>query len=374
MSTSVPDRAQKTQERQTLSAQPIHINNVSAALSTSHIIQNDRIHNTGKPRSHKRTNPRSAREISKVDYTVFYNSGDTTTESSPSPKRSRTVAEVSLREPTKSRINAQHMITRHRLQEMSPNGGRVKLLGTVTSPQPILPKPKIKLENIKHEPVVKTEKQQDVEDYLAKGYCLSAHTDGSACANIQNPSNVNVPPMSIREHQRKQRADKALFLAGLIANQSAKNNCRNAVTDANVQYKSNNIQDKPNQLPCDLNTATKVVPAEKDTEDIQSDSISTTENALPNNAIIMELNDLNSNDNTSRNAVTQVEEVDGNINATKSSLMLKEHIETLDRNGVTTRAVADNQTNSEKNCDLNTTLTVMVLWLQFCFLTVFRAL
>ena len=205
---------------------PIHVNNVSAALSTSHIIESDRIHNTRKPKSRKRTNPRSARETSKVDYTVFYNSGETTTESSPSPKRSRTVAEISLREPTESRLNAQRMITRRRLQEMSPTGCRVKLLGTATSPQPILPKPKIKLEKIKREPIVKTEKQLEIEDYLAKGLCLSAHTDGSACANIQNPNNVNVPPMSIREHRRKQRADKALFLAGLIAKQTAANNAR----------------------------------------------------------------------------------------------------------------------------------------------------
>ena len=95
------------------------VNKVSASLSSANIIESDHIHNTRKVRSRKRTNPRAAHDTSMVDYTTFYNSEDTTTtESSPSPKRTCTVAEISLREPTESRINAQRMITRKRLQDM----------------------------------------------------------------------------------------------------------------------------------------------------------------------------------------------------------------------------------------------------------------
>ena len=129
-----------------------------------------------------------------------------------------------------SRINAQQIITRRRLQEVSPKGHRVKLIGTATSPQPLF-KPKIKTESIKRENIVKSEKQQEIDDYLAKGLCLSAHTYGSACANIQNPNNVNIAPMGIREHRRKQRAEKALFLAGLLAKQATATKDRIAVTD-----------------------------------------------------------------------------------------------------------------------------------------------
>ena len=246
-SNSVSAPTNSIQDTTSSPSQVEKINKVSASLSSAHIIESDCIHNTRKVRSRKRTNPRSARDTTKVDYTTFYNSEDTTTESSPSPKRTRTVAEVSLREPTESRINTQYMITRKRLQEMSPNGSRVRLLGTVTSPQPLF-KPKIKMENIQRETIVKSEKQQEIEDYLAKGLCLSAHTDGSACTNIQNPNNVNVAPMSIREHQKKQRAEKALFLAGLLAKQSTTTSTRNAVTDA--------ISDTPTVQSTEVSTTT----------------------------------------------------------------------------------------------------------------------
>ena len=78
---------------------PVHevqVNKVSASLSSAHIIDSNRIHNTRKigSRARKHTNPRSARSTTKVDYSTFYNSEDTTTESSPSPKRTRTIAEI----------------------------------------------------------------------------------------------------------------------------------------------------------------------------------------------------------------------------------------------------------------------------------------
>ena len=236
------------------------------------------------------------------------------------------------------------MITRRRLQEMSPTGCRVKLLGTATSPQPILPKPKIKLEKIKREPIVKTEKQLEIEDYLAKGLCLSAHTDGSACANIQNPNNVNVPPMNIREHQRKQRADKALFLAGLIAKQTTANNHGNAVTTENIQDNPNDLS----QLPADINAVTNGA---------QSNEILTTENTLPTDTVTTEVNYLNNCENSSRNAVTTDDPADVGERTAKPILSLKEHIDMLDRNGVTASNVAQEHTDSENNCDLNKTLT-----------------
>ena len=296
------------------------INKVSASLSSAHIIDSDRIHNTRKLRSRKQTNPRSARDTTKVDYTTFYNSEDTTTESSPSPKRTCTVAEVSLREPTESRINAQRMITHKRLQEMSPNGSRVRLLGTATSPQPLF-KPKIKTENIKHESIVKSEKQQEIDDYLAKGLCLSAHTDGSACVNIQNPNNVNVAPMSIREHRKKQRAEKALLLAGLLAKQSTMTNARNAVTDVIL-----------------------------DTSSVQSTEVSTTTTIDSSDApkVI---------ETCARNAVTMAEPCGSGEKATVLELMQNEQDYTRNGNGVTDSNVNIESTNTEKATDLENTIT-----------------
>ena len=90
---------------------------------------------------------------------------------------------------------------------MSPEGNRVKLLGTVTSPQPLF-KSKIKTEKIKHENIVKSEKQQEIDDYLAKGLCLSAHTDGSPCVNIQNPNNVNVAPWVLENIEKNKERKK----------------------------------------------------------------------------------------------------------------------------------------------------------------------
>ena len=215
------------------SSTPVHVNKVSALLSAAHIIESNRPHNTRRTNpKRKRNNPRSARSGTKVDYSNFYDSNDDVTDSSPSPKRQRTTAEISLREPTEAQINAQRIITRKRLQEMSPTGHRVRLIGTAITPQPLL-KSNIKTENLKRETAIKTEQQLEINDYLAKGLCLSAHSDGTPCANIQNPNNVNVAPMGIREHRRKQRAEKALFLAGLLTKQSkqADTTARNAVTD-----------------------------------------------------------------------------------------------------------------------------------------------
>ena len=119
------------------------------------------------------------------------------------------------------------MITRKRLQDLSPVGSRVKLIDTATSPKSIIPIKAIKLET--GGTTVKTEKTLDTLDYLAKGYCVSAHIDGSACANIQNSNNVNVPPMGIREHRKQQREAKAAFQ---LQQQSKRNSLKKYCTAA----------------------------------------------------------------------------------------------------------------------------------------------
>ena len=298
---------------------PVQLNKVSASLSAAHIIDSNRIHNTRptKPNNRKRTNPRSARSRTKVDYSNFYSSDDNATESSPSRKRMRTTAEISLREPTEARIKAQNIITRKRLQEMSPTGNRVRLIGTVTSPKPLL-SPKIKTENIKRENNIKSEKQLEIDDYMAKGMCLSAHSDGSPCANIQNPNNVNFAPMSIREHRRKQRAEKALFLAGLLAKRASTN--RNAVTET--------------------------TPKIPDNSDIQSSVVTTSITVIP------KLSEL-----CARNVVTNIEP-DHLI--TPESIP-QEQSHDLDRNGVTVQGVTRDVGNLDQDAatgpaDLDVTL------------------
>ena len=312
---------------------PLHevqVNKVSASLSSAHIINSDRIHNTRKAgsRTRKRTNPRSARSLTKVDYTTFYNSEDTTTESSPSPKRTRTTAEISLREPTLSRINAQQMITRKRLQDMSPEGNRVRLIGTATSPQPLF-KPKIKTEIIKRENIVKSEKQQEIDDYLAKGLCLSAHTDGSACANIQNPNNVNVAPMGIREHRRKQRAEKALFLAGLMAKQAGS---QSTVTKARIA----------------VTDTTPNTPAVQSTE-VSTTSSTDSSNTLPTTTSVSE-----PTERCTRNVVTLA---DPPTQGKVSELPQIEQDVNNNRNGVTNTNEDLEITSIENTTDLDTTLT-----------------
>ena len=194
-SSSVPNSSGTKRARVTTS-----VNKVSATLSTNNIIESKRPHNTrGRSSTRKRVNPRDERLKKHIDYSVYYNSSDSGSETSPSPKKSRSVAEISLREPTPARLKSQMMITRQWLQELSPDSSRVRLIGTVTSPQPLVIKPKIKKEII-----VKCEKNLEIADYLSKGLCLSAHTDGSVCASIQNPNNINVKPMGIQEHRKRQ--------------------------------------------------------------------------------------------------------------------------------------------------------------------------
>ena len=196
------------------------VNKVSATLSSSNIIESKCPHNTrGRSVTHKRVNPRDERRRKHIDYSIYYSSGDSGNETSPSPKKSRSVAEISLQEPTPAWLKSQSLITRQRLQELSPNSGRVRLIYTVIPPRPLVIKPKIK-----KKPIVKTEKSAEIADYLSKGLCLSAHVDGSACVNIQNPNNINVKPMGIREHRKKQRTEKALFEAHMRAMKEQRNN------------------------------------------------------------------------------------------------------------------------------------------------------
>ena len=194
-SSSMPNRSGTKHARVTTS-----VNEMSATLSANNIIESKRPHNTrGRSSTRKRVNPRDERLKKHIDYSIYYSSRDSESETSPSPKKSCSVAENSLREPTPARLKSQTIITRQRLQELSPDSSRVRLIGTVTSPRPLIIKPKIK-----KEPIVKCEKSAEIADYLSKGLCLSAHTDRSACANIQNPNNINVKPMGIREHRKKQ--------------------------------------------------------------------------------------------------------------------------------------------------------------------------
>ena len=217
VSTSVSTSKQKgnptKRARVTPSITP-YINKVSASVSTDNIIETERAHNTrGRKTQRRRTNPREECKTKRIDYTKYYSSGDDSgNETSPSPKKSRSIAEISLREPTPSRLKSQSIITRQRLQELSPTRSKVRLIGTVISPRPLQLKPKIK-----KEPIVKSEKDAEIADYLSKGLCLSAHTNGSACANIQNPNNINVKPMGIREHRKKQRIEKAIYEAHMRA-------------------------------------------------------------------------------------------------------------------------------------------------------------
>ena len=132
------------------------VNKVCATVSSSNIIksESDRPHNTRKtrPKTRNRNNPRSPRKKTVVDYREYNDSSNASPAKRPPTKKYRVANTTS----SETRIAAQKMITRKRLQDLSPVGSWVKLIGTATSPKPIIPIKAIKLET--GGTVVKTEK------------------------------------------------------------------------------------------------------------------------------------------------------------------------------------------------------------------------
>ena len=125
------------------------VNKVCATVSSRHIIESDRQHNTRKtrPKIRTRNNPRAPRTKTIVDYRECNDSSDASSDRWPSKsKKPLVVSTMSLSVPSESRIAAQKMITRKRLQDLSPVGSQVKLIGTAISPKPIIPAKAIKLE------------------------------------------------------------------------------------------------------------------------------------------------------------------------------------------------------------------------------------
>ena len=227
------------------------------------------------------------------------------------------------------------MITRKHLQDLSPDSSnnRVRLIGTATSPRPLLSKPKIKKET-----VVKTEMDLEISDYLAKGLCVSAHTDGSACANIQNPNNINVRPMGIREHRKKQRAERALFEAHMKARKEAQSNQKKSVS----QSGNNNIN-----ISVTIVSSTEI---NKDSVDVQtiSDNILTEVMStfkLPKEhslELFSDADEYNDEETSNRNAVTENIDI-GKVATQKPSSLTEKNKQVLSqldsddhsRNGVT---------------------------------------
>ena len=296
---------------------------MSATLSTKNIIDSKRRSNSKRV---KRLNPRNERAKKQIDYSIYYNSSDSDSDrdKSPLPRKGKSTAEISLREPTAARLHAQTMITRKRLQDLSPDSTkRTRLIGTVTSPRPLLFKPTLQLSKhkIKKETIVKSEKDAEIADYLAKGLCLSAHTDGTPCANIQNPNNVNVKPMGIREHRRKQRTEKAIFEAhmkarkdaqrkGTLISQSGNNN--NINIKASISSPTELNKDKPTAQTLSENILAEVMstfqPVNNNSHELFID-INENNDEISNNGIGVTANNESKNIETendrSRNVVTQ---------------------------------------------------------------------
>ena len=134
--------------------------------------------------------------------------------------------------------------------------------------------------------------------------------------------------MGIREHRKKQRAEKALFLAGLLAKQSTATKARIAVTDTN-----------PN------------------TSAVQSTDVSTTSSMdLPDlpqiNTSVPKLTEL-----CARNVVTNSEPCGPLLQCQVPELTHTQQEQNIIRNGVTKTNVNLEETCIENTTDLNTILT-----------------